>query len=86
MVKNYQKQFLDQHEKDQNSLFRKSFRLSKSGPKAFQPSEYHLPSVYSGWYDDSPKKNLRLYLPQIDNNEKYGPRANNTNSEDYSNK
>ena len=62
----YQKHFLDQNNSDPNNLFKKSFSPARKKKKVFLSKKNN--GFLSNPLDDSNKhKNLKLYLPQIDN-------------------
>lgn len=82
IVKSYQRHFMDHSFKDPNNLFRKSLSFDRGAVKSKSKSKNRNYDYSSNYRDDSPKKNLKLFLPQIDNDKRTnGSRAN---SEDHS--
>ena len=70
MVKSYQRHFLSENNTDPYNLFRKSQEDPNQQIHSIRAG--YLKKSYKGSYDNmSPKMNLKLYLPQI-NNDKLG--------------
>ena len=81
MVRSYQRHFMADKNSDPNNLFRKSINFESNNRNCSRTKQHKR--AYYDWYDDSPKKNLQLYLPQIDHDRFRA--GSKDNSDNYSN-